>query len=169
MNEAEPFYRIGVLSDTHGHLDARLFSIFAGVQLILHAGDIGREDVLFELEMIAPVCAVSGNVDGAPDPRRRPMFRQLETPAGRIALTHGHSNAAPTHNKLRLIEHFHGFRPQIIVFGHSHIPYFEDTGEVVLFNPGSAGHARGGHARSVGLITVAREGDAPHCEHVELG
>jgi len=55
--------RIGVVSDTHGFFDARLEELLAGVELILHAGDVGKQEVLEELEKIAPVRAVRGNVD----------------------------------------------------------------------------------------------------------
>lgn len=173
MSEAQPeaakafFYRIGVISDTHSVLDAKVYDIFAGVQLILHAGDIGREDLLTELEAIAPVLAVSGNVDGAPA-RGRPLSQQFESPAGRIAMTHGHLPVASSGNKQTLVTHFYAFHPNIIIFGHSHIPFLEEYEGVTLFNPGSAGHARWGKGPTVGLITVVQPGAAPCFEHVLL-
>lgn len=167
MTHAEAIYSIGVISDTHNRVAAQLHEIFRGVQLILHAGDIGSDEVIMELEMIAPVCAVSGNVDGAPN-ARRPLFRQLETPAGRIALTHGHLPQALSGNKESMVERFRSFHPDIIVFGHSHIPYLEEHEGVILFNPGSAGSARWGREPTVGLISVLEAGTTPRLEHIEL-
>lgn len=164
MTQSAP-YRIGVLSDTHGRLFADVFDIFEGVQLILHAGDIGRDDLLMELETIAPTHAVSGNVDGAPQPGR-PLTCELETPAGRIAMTHGHLMSAPTHDHERLVRSFAKFHPDIVIFGHSHIPHLSRVGDVWLFNPGSAGQARFGKKRSVGLITATADG--PKFEHVTI-
>lgn len=153
MNPPAP-YRIGVISDTHGRLSSRVFEIFKDLDMILHAGDIGSEDVLDALEIIAPVSAVAGNVDHIPPPHNSPMIRELETPAGRIGMTHGHLPSAPSSNHAKLVRHFSKFKPAIIVFGHSHIPCLEKLGEVILFNPGSASLSRWGKGNSVGLITA---------------
>src|SRR5262245_36702942 len=120
--EAREAYRIGVIADTHGLLRPEIFEIFEGVTLILHAGDFGNERILAELEAIAPVAAVAGNVDGVPQ-ARWPSRRELETPAGRIAMTHGHLPSAPSTDLELMARSFSKFRPDIIVFGHSHIPY----------------------------------------------
>jgi len=160
-------YRIGVISDTHGYLHPDVFSIFEGVDLILHAGDVGGVDVLTELEAIASVQAICGNVDGPPDARLRPLTRELETPAGRIAMVHGHLPQAPSTNLEMVVDFFKGFQPQIIIYGHSHIPKLEQLDGVLLFNPGSAGQSRFGHGLSVGLITKNLAGK-PVLEHRTL-
>ncbi|MCE5229880.1 metallophosphoesterase [bacterium] len=159
-------YRIGVLSDTHGRLPAQVFKIFEGVQLILHAGDVGRDDLLTELEALAPTLAVSGNMDGPPLDNLRPLVRQIETPAGRIAMTHGHLATAPSYDHGRLAGRFAEFKPDIVIFGHSHIPHLSRVGGVWLFNPGSAGHPRMGRQPSVGIITASADG--PQFEHVAI-
>ncbi len=168
MAEFYSSYRIGVISDTHGYLNVKVLDLFEGVQMILHAGDIGNEEVLIELGTLAYVCAVSGNVDGYPEPQRRPLTRQLETPAGRIAMTHGHLPQAPTSDKELMIASFHEFKPNIVIFGHSHIPHLSQIDGVTLFNPGSAGRGRFGRGPSVGLITVAEPGAKPVFEHILL-
>ena len=56
-------FTLGIISDTHGVLSPEVHNLFAGVDQIIHAGDIGGEDILFELETIAPVVAVYGNTD----------------------------------------------------------------------------------------------------------
>lgn len=168
MNAPAAVYRIGVISDTHGYVSAAVHRVFEGVQMILHAGDIGNDAVLAELETIATVQAVSGNVDGPPMPGMRPLFRELTTPAGRIALTHGHDRTAPAIDKAKLCGRFKDFAPDIVVFGHTHIPFLERVGGVTLFNPGVAGRVRGKYPPSVGMITVEMEGQPPRLEHVVL-
>lgn len=169
MTQPAPPYRIGVISDTHGRLSGRVFEIFSGVNLILHAGDIGSDDVITALEALAPVSAVRGNVDGFSLLGHYPLTRELETPAGRIALTHGHLPSAPSTNHLKMSAHFANFRPEIVIFGHSHIPCLEDLGEVTMFNPGSASQSRWGRGNTVGMITVDHPGERPHFAHVDLG
>jgi hypothetical protein len=161
MTDSNDRYRIGVLADTHGHLPAGVFRIFEGVQLILHAGDVGMDSLLIELQALAPVRAVSGNVDGVPDGGSRPLFQKLETPAGRIAMTHGHLRS-------RMVSHFAAFKPDIIVYGHTHIAYLGQCAGVTLFNPGAAGRAGVGRPPSVGLITRDKPDQPPRLEHVIL-
>lgn len=168
MSQAQPAYRIGVISDTHGHLSNHVFELFLGVNLILHAGDIGREDVMTALEAIAPVCAVAGNVDRYGDVAPRPQERELTTPAGRIALTHGHLPGAPAGNRLKLIAHFARFEPEIIIFGHSHAPHLDERDGVVLFNPGSASQSRWRGINTVGLITLDEALGRPVFTHAEI-
>ena len=163
---AAPIYSIGVISDTHGYLPNRVFDLFAGVDLILHAGDVGGEEVLIALDAIAPVKAVTGNVDVASS--RLPLFQQLETPAGRIGMTHGHLGHCSSLEPELMIRHFAAFDPAIIIFGHSHIPLLRREGERWLLNPGSAGRARFGRGPSVGLIRVAEPGAPPELQLLPL-
>ena len=161
-------YRIGVISDTHGYVPAEALERFGGVDLIVHAGDIGQDHVLIELEAIAPVKAVSGNVDGPPLPGRRPLTQRLETPLGRIALVHGHMREAPSGDRPALCAFFADFRPDIIIFGHTHIPFLEVVDGVTLFNPGAAGRVRIGRAPSIGMISANPAGGPPLIEHISL-
>lgn len=160
-------YRIGVISDTHGVLYPEVFKVLAGVDLIVHAGDVGGEEILTELEAIAPVKAVSGNVDWEPDPRRRPLYQTIETPVGRLAMTHGHLPQAPSTDLNMMKDFFSDFDPHVIIYGHSHIAKLEEIGGVKVFNPGSAGPPRFGRKPSVGLMTEAPDGPA-RLEHVTL-
>lgn len=169
MNKSAPAYRIGVISDTHGKLANRALEIFEGVDLILHAGDIGHEDVITALETIAPVHAVFGNTDTQFATHLRPWTQQLETPAGRIAITHGHLPAAPTGNHRKMVAYFQAFKPDVVVFGHSHIPCLEEIDGVILFNPGAASLSRWGRGNTVGLITLDAPGQPLRLEHIMLG
>lgn len=145
-------FRIGVISDTHGFFHPRIPEIFEGVGLIIHGGDVGGDDILERLEEIAPVRAVSGNVDGRPN-ARRPDRREIETPIGGIGVTHGHLSAAPSTDRARLVAAFAAFAPRVVIYGHSHIPKLEWIGGIHVFNPGAAGRARFRQKPCVGLVS----------------
>ena len=141
--------RIGVISDTHGLFDRAIARHFAGVEHILHAGDIGRSDVIDRLQQIAPVTVVSGNVDGF-EASGFPMEAVIELAGHRIALYHR------LYDKGRLTRDGAGFlartRPSICVYGHTHQPKAEWQDGVLLFNPGSAGPKRFHLPRVIGLL-----------------
>ncbi len=141
---------IGVISDTHGKLDARVPGLFADVSHIIHAGDIGDEGLIWELEEIAPVIAVRGNND-APT---------MCYPNERLAVIGGltffvrHQFAAAekmSAAQKRLIERQ---MADAVVFGHSHKSYVGQWRGTLLFNPGSAGPQRFNLPRSVGLLEL---------------
>jgi len=110
-------HRIGLISDTHGHLRSSVFTVFDGVDLILHAGDVEDSDILTDLMTIAPVTAVSGNVDGSEIRAAVPEEATLEVDGVLIALIHGHQ----VHPDYRLLP---GRFPDaaVIVHGHTHVP-----------------------------------------------
>lgn len=137
---------IGLISDTHGYLDPRVEKIFAGVDLILHAGDIGPDSLIAELEAIAPVKAVLGNNDSSP---AFPLTQVL-TLDGRKFLVHHIVYPQALHPDLKsriALE-----RPEVVVFGHSHKPFSEVIEGVHFLNPGYAGKPRFGQPRSVALL-----------------
>lgn len=157
-------YRIGVISDTHGFLSPQVFEIFAGVDLILHSGDVENDDILAELETIAPVQAVGGNVDYPPNPKMRPDERVVVTPIGKIAMTHGHLENAPTTDREQMVKHFAAHEPIAVIYGHTHKAKLELINGVSVFNPGAAGRPRLGASPSVGMI-VTKPGGVPQFEH----
>jgi putative phosphoesterase len=144
--------KIGLISDTHGQLDSRTLAIFAGVDRILHAGDIGNEDILVELEAIAPVTAVAGNTDGFPLASRLKESEVVDLDGKRLLLIHqvGHpERPAPVVTRL-LSQH----RPELVVFGHTHAPFDRTLGGVRFLNPGGAGPKRFHLPRSVALLEL---------------
>lgn len=145
--------RIGVISDTHGRLRKEVFDCFRDVQHILHAGDVGPPDILVELESIAPVTAVWGNTDGFELRARTQAVAQLELAGNRIVVEHGDRLGTPTPERLRDAHP----RARVIVYGHTHRPLVDDTDEVLVVNPGSAGAARFGIPPSVGILTLSEE------------
>ena len=146
--------RLGVISDTHGLFDDAIATIFAGVDRIIHAGDIGKLEVIKRLEQLAPVIAVEGNNDWF---GQFPTERIEEFAGQRVMIRHifGELHQLEAADK-KLIEKL---QPNIIIFGHSHRPYNEMLDSTMLFNPGSAGPRRFSLPRTVGLLTI-RESQA---------
>jgi len=141
---------IGIISDTHGQFDPKIPHLFKGVHQILHAGDIGGLRVLRQLESIAPVIAVSGNVDEGNVPPGVDEEKALQLCGLRIFMIHILGNpqrlARPLQQRIDLLQ------PDVVVFGHSHKPLIEKHGRVLYFNPGSAGPKRFSLPRSLGLL-----------------
>lgn len=125
--------RIGLISDTHGLLRPEALSMLKGSQLIIHAGDVGEPEILEELETLAPVVAVRGNVDTQPWAAKLPSTAVVEAEGATIYVLH---NLA----ELDLNPATAGF--QIVVSGHSHKPMSTERDGVLYVNPGSAGPRR---------------------------
>ena len=143
--------RLGVISDTHGQLRPQVFDVFAGVDHILHGGDIGPLVLLEELEAIAPVTAVYGNTDGMEIRSRCPKVAAVELDGFRIVVTHGDQLGVPTPELLQA----EFPEAEIIVFGHTHRPVLTLVDEVVtVMNPGGAGPRRFRLPPSVGILEL---------------
>jgi hypothetical protein len=143
--------RLGVIADTHGLLRPAVFDAFANVDHILHAGDVGPDDLLVELETLAPVTAVYGNTDGFDIRRRCSQVAQLELDGFSVTVTHGDQFGSPTPEVL------HASFPDadIIVYGHTHRPLLELVDRTVtVMNPGSAGPRRFDLLPSVGIMEL---------------
>lgn len=144
---------VGLIADTHGLLRADVHRALAGVSLILHAGDVGGNDVLDELSLIAPVLAVYGNTDAPGNPRLAPEI--LREVGGLVVhVSHGHELGSPTPAKL--LQRHPG---DIIVYGHTHKPLVTRAGGRLVVNPGAAGPRRFHLVPSVARLTV-RDRDA---------
>lgn len=148
---------IGVISDTHiphfKKLPAAVWTYFAGVELIIHAGDLSRLSVINELETIAPVVAVQGNIEEEEVMLKLPIKREIVVGHCRIGIVHILGDA---HNHVKAArQEFPNAR--VVVFGHSHIPLNEEHNGQLLFNPGSATDRRRQPACSIGLLHVDDE------------
>jgi hypothetical protein len=138
--------KIGVISDTHGYLDPRVEKLFAGVNHILHAGDIGYASIILELQFIAPVTAVLGNTDSDPGFR----LTEVIALADKKFLVHHIVNPwarSETVDKSIVKE-----LPDVVVFGHTHKPLAETVDGILFLNPGYAGKPRFGADRSVAIL-----------------
>ena len=144
--------KLGIISDTHGEIHPRIFSLFQGVHAILHAGDIDTEDALMELLAIAPVVAARGNMDrfGRLASHREVVFGEYET--CRICIVH--DLGSPHAIKSGLIAPLRQYAPHVVIFGHTHIPYLAAHQDRLFMNPGSARQGRHGTAASVGLLEI---------------
>ncbi|SRR5260370_29302899 len=146
-------YVVGLISDTHGLVRPGIAALFAGVDLILHAGDVGGRAVLQALATIAPVEAVYGNVDDPHDPELK-ANRSVTVGGITIHVTHGHELGRPT--PALLLARYSG---DVIVFGHTHRAIVvRADGNRIAINPGAAGPRRFDVQPSVGRLTI-RNGD----------
>jgi hypothetical protein len=142
---------IGVISDTHGRLDVAVRETFAGVECIVHAGDVGGTDVLLELAAIAPLTAVRGNVDVVFGVAELPDEAVLEVAGRRLLVAHVREALLRRHEPAR-----EGF--DIVVTGHTHRYAETWDGGVLYLNPGSAGARRFDLPRSVVLLELTDDG-----------
>jgi uncharacterized protein len=138
--------RIGVIADTHGLLRPEVLDVFHGVDHILHAGDIGGEDVIAALREISPVTFVEGNND---DSDGFDVVR-ADIAGCRVLLTH--VLPRPQEPAKRVVASLRKEPADVVVFGHSHLPHDERVGGVWYFNPASAGPRRFDYPVSVGIF-----------------
>jgi putative phosphoesterase len=140
---------IGLISDTHGLVRPRVHEALAGVELILHAGDVGGDGVLDELALIAPVLAVYGNTDAPGQPR---LTESIERTIGGVSIhvSHGHEVGSPT--PARLLARY---TSQVIVYGHTHRQHVAEVEGRLVVNPGAAGAKRFKLEPSVARLTIS--------------
>src|SRR5581483_3266081 len=140
---------IGLISDTHGLLRPDVHSALAGVELILHAGDVGGDEILDELQLIAPVHAVYGNTDPPGNPRLAPAI-DMRIGDVSIHVSHGHEVGSPTPAKL-----LERYTADLIVYGHTHKQLATNVAERWVVNPGAAGPRRFDLTPSVARVTIS--------------
>jgi hypothetical protein len=157
---------VGLVSDTHGWLDPALASVFEGVEHIIHAGDIGSEEVLRGLEKIAPVTAVKGNIDGG-DLRFLPLEAVL--PVGDRSVGVLHIAGSPRRPKRQAVEFIVREGLDVIIVGHSHIPVVARIAEALWINPGAAGRHGFHQQRTAALLHVDRQTSEITMDRVVLG
>lgn len=143
--------RLGIISDTHGLLRPAVFDVFQQVDHILHGGDVGKPEILIELQAIAPVTAVYGNTDGSELRTLLPPVARLRLEGLDIVVTHGDQLEAIS----PLTLHVQYPEADIIVYGHTHKPLLELVDRTVtVMNPGSAGPRRFDLPVSVGIMEL---------------
>jgi hypothetical protein len=158
--------RVGVISDTHipyvvTALPPVIFDIFKGVDLILHAGDFVELSVLDELQAIAPVEAVAGNVDDAEIHLKFPAKKVMRLGAYTVGLIHGKYRIDVQREMIR--KEFDAV--DLIVYGHSHTAFWGKVDGIYYLNPGSPTDKRHAPYNSVALLDI---GDAIKAEIVRL-
>ncbi len=149
--------KVGIIADTHGLLRPEVLPAFAGVDHILHAGDVGEESILDSLRELAPLTAIRGNIDRTGPCAALPAEEYVTLGEVNIYLLHDvktlalDSAAAAVHS---------------VVFGHSHKPLLEHRRGVLFFNPGAAGPRRFSLPVSVGFLYI--DGPSVRAEHLLL-
>lgn len=138
--------RIGIIADTHGVLHPRVAEVFANVDHIVHAGDIGGEHVLRALRELAPVTSVLGNNDGDEG------LGIVRKTIGGVTLLVTHILPRPHKLRADVAASLRKSPTDLVVFGHSHLPHNEVVGGVRFFNPASAGPRRFDYPTSVGIV-----------------
>ena len=153
--------KIGVISDTHGLLRPEVAPALHGVEMILHLGDVGKISILKELEKIAPVTAIRGNVDTEGACAKLPETEVVLAERRYIYMLHDlkalHLDPAAA-------------KFAAVLYGHTHVPNFHRKKDVLYFNPGSCGPRRFDLPVTVGLLTVGADGGLePEIVTLELG
>jgi len=142
--------KIGVVSDTHGLLRPEVLPALAGVEHILHLGDVGKISILKELEKIAPVTAIRGNVD-----REGACAKLSET---EVVLAEGRY-IYMLHDLSTLHLDPAAGRFAAVLYGHTHMPNFHKKKGVLYFNPGSCGPRRFELPITIGFLRVGADGE----------
>lgn len=160
--------RIGLLSDTHSHLDEAVYKYFEEVDEIWHAGDIGAFSVVEELEAFKPLKAVYGNIDDAKMRRTFPLDLHFECEGVKVFMTH--IGGYPGRYKPRVKAILEEVRPKIFICGHSHILKVMPDRKLDLLhiNPGAAGN-HGFHPIKTMVRFTLDKGDIRDMEVIEIG
>jgi len=140
---------LGLIADTHGLIRSGVHDALTGVELILHAGDVGGPGILDELRLIAPVKAVFGNTDAPDDPSLSDEI-VLDVDGVRVHVSHGHEVGSPTPAKLAA-----RYNADVVIYGHTHRQLITRLEGRLFVNPGSAGPKRFSLSPSVGRLTIA--------------
>jgi putative phosphoesterase len=148
VSDAAPIV-VGLISDTHGMVRPGVHTALAGVELLLHAGDVGGDEILDELSLIAPVYAVFGNTDSSRQARlQQNILREI---AGlRVRVTHGHELGSPTPEAL-----LERYAEDVLIYGHTHRALVTHADGRLVVNPGAAGPGRFDIKPSVARMTIA--------------
>jgi putative phosphoesterase len=149
-------YRIGVISDTHGSLPDEALAALAGVDAIVHAGDVGGGFVLDLLEQVAPVTLVRGNCDDSGPASRAPLVANVVLGGVRVVVAHRERDLAGS-----ALPSAAGAR--IAICGHTHVGRVETRDGVLWVNPGSPAWPRAGAKGSVAVVSVWRSGAVEAC------
>ena len=144
-------FRIGIISDTHGLLRPEAERGLTGVDHIIHAGDIGRPEIVDALRRIAPVTAIRGNVDIGEWARQYPNTKLVRLAGKSIYVLHD----------LKTLQADPAAGIDVIVSGHSHLPKIDTVGGVLYLNPGSAGPRRFKLPITLATLEVTSEGMRP--------
>lgn len=160
--------KIGLISDTHGYLDKKVFDYFVNCDEVWHAGDIGSEEVADALEKFKPFKAVYGNIDDPAMQRRYPEDLWFTCEQSNVWITHI-AGAPPNYNS-RIKKLLTEKKPDILICGHSHIlkVMHDKNYDMVFLNPGAAGNQGFHHMKTLLRFDIS-EKKISNMEVIELG
>lgn len=160
--------RIGLLSDTHGFLDPKVLTHFKDVDEIWHAGDIGTEDVIDQLEGFKPCKIVHGNIDGAEIRLRAPEYHYFTVEDRKVLITHIAGKPGKYYRQGK--ELIDQYKPDIFVCGHSHILLVKNDPNynMLWLNPGAAGYKGFHQVRTLLRFEIDKD-RIQNLEVIELG
>lgn len=151
-------FRIGIISDTHGLLRPEAERALAGVDHIIHGGDIGDPDIITTLHGIAPVSAIRGNVDTGDWASQYPETERVRLAGRSFYLLHDLKT-------MQIDPAAEGI--DVVVSGHSHVPKIDTVDGVLYINPGSAGRRRFKLPITLAILDVTRDGLRPVIQDLE--
>ncbi len=141
-------WHVGVVSDTHGRLDEKVLDLFAGVDRIVHAGDVGDERVLERLALVAHVTGVSGNMDAGLATAELPAEAVIDVGGAKVLVGHIRGHLLQRHDPV-------GEGIAVVITGHTHRPHSSSDSGVLFLNPGTANQTRGfGRSATVALLHI---------------
>ena len=160
--------KIGIISDTHGHLDPKIMTYFKDVDEIWHAGDIGTMEVWEELSAFKPTIAVYGNIDGGI--LRKVCVEDALFSRNGVNIFMTHIASKPPKYNPRVLSIIQKFKPNLLVCGHSHILKVmpDKVNNLLFINPGAAG-THGFHKVKTLIRFEINAGKPQNMEVVELG
>lgn len=157
--------RLGIISDTHGLLRPQVLPALQGVDQILHLGDVGKISILRELERIAPVTAVRGNVDREGECAKLPETEVVPFEDG----SGGTHYIYMLHDLKTLHLDPAAAKFAAVLSGHTHVPNFHSKKDVLYFNPGSCGPRRFELPVTIGLLNIHKDGELkPEIVHLPI-
>ncbi|MGS0643637.1 metallophosphoesterase family protein [Xanthomonas oryzae] len=149
--------RIGVISDTHGLLRPEALAALDGCTQIIHAGDVGKPEVLEALRTLAPLHVIAGNIDDKPWAAGLPQTLDVQIDGVRIHVLHDLKTLAPQ------------VQADVIISGHSHKPLVHTRAGVLYINPGSAGPRRFSLPTSVAMLWLGDGAPRAQLQHLAVG
>lgn len=161
--------RIGLISDTHGFLDPKVFEYFAEVDQIWHAGDVGTASIIEELGAFKPILGVYGNIDGQDVRQLFPEDQKFDCEGVRVWMTH--IGGKPPRYNPRVRPLINKWLPQLFICGHSHIlavMHDPQRPGILYMNPGAAGR-HGFHKERTLLRFTIEAGKTRDLEVIKLG
>ena len=156
--------RIGILSDTHGTVEPRLFDFFTSCDILFHAGDIGSMEVADQLSAFKPFVAVYGNIDGADIRATYPEIQRIDCENVDILMTH--IGGYPGRYDRKIYTILKNYPPKLFIAGHSHIlkVMYDKTLRFLHINPGSMGNSGIHHVKTAIRLVI----DGSNMKNMEI-